>query len=198
MLKIIDLAERAFMVLIAIPFLVAFARVLPTHPWLVLLAISETLAVVLILIRRPGEIAATPYAFVIAFAGTALPLLIRPQGGIELVPTVVASILMFAGLGLNILSKLFLNRSFGIVAANRGIKRGGPYRLVRHPMYLGYITTQVGFLLTSFNFTNLGLYALAWTLQILRIREEEKFLMRDEHYHAYSQRVGYRLIPKLY
>ena len=198
MLKVIDLAERAFVVLIAIPFMIAFVQVLPLHPSFVLLAVSETLAVILILIRRPGDIAATPYAFGIALAGTALPLLIRPQGGVELIPSVVASTMMFVGLGLNISAKLFLNRSFGIVAANRGVKRGGPYRLVRHPMYLGYITTQIGFLLISFTFTSLALYILAWTFQILRIREEETFLMQDEQYRRYSETVSYRLVPGLF
>ena len=72
---------------------------------------------------------------------------------------------MMAGLCVNISAKLFLNRSFGIVAANRGIKRGGPYRLVRHPMYFGSILTQVGFVLASFKLTTLALYLVAWTFQ---------------------------------
>ena len=106
--------------------------------------------------------------------GNILPLLVRPENGAQLVPVAVTTTLMMAGLCVNISAKLFLNRSFGVVAANRGIKRGGPYRLVRHPMYFGYILTQVGFVLASFKLTTLALYLVAWTFQILRIREEEK------------------------
>jgi protein-S-isoprenylcysteine O-methyltransferase Ste14 len=90
-----------------------------------------------------------------------------------------------------------LNRSFGLVAANRGVKRGGPYRLVRHPMYLGYMTTQLGVLLSAFSFQLLALYTAAWACQILRIFEEEKLLMRDEQYKDLARIVRYRVIPKL-
>ena len=106
--------------------------------------------------------------------------------------------MMSGGLAISIAAKLFLNRSFGIVAANRGVKSGGPYRLVRHPMYLGYITTQVGFLIDNFTLLNALLYAGSWTLQILRIREEEGILAKDDIYAAYSQRVRWRLLPGVY
>ena len=105
--------------------------------------------------------------------------------------------MMIAGLAINVAAKLFLNRSFGVVAANRGVKRGGPYRLVRHPMYLGYIVTQFGFLLSGFSIANLALYLAAWTLQVLRIIEEERFLTRDPAYRNYRGKVRYRLIPGL-
>lgn len=198
MLKLVDFAERLFVVLIATPFMIAFARVLPSQPHVLLIMVSELLAVALVLVRRPGQIVASPYAFTIALLGTSLPLLIRPTPGLEILPPAAASVVMMAGLCLNISAKLFLNRSFGIVAANRGVKRGGPYRLVRHPMYLGYITTEVGYLLANLNAVNLALYGLAWAIQVLRIREEERFLTQDERYRQYAERVTYRLVPGVY
>ena len=78
------------------------------------------------------------------------------------------------------------------------MKRGGPYRLVRHPMYLGYVTTQIGFLLANFSVPNLLFYSVAWGIQILRIREEEKLLLQDEAYANYSTSVRHRLIPGVY
>ena len=92
-------------------------------------------------------------------------------------------------------AKLFLWRSFGIVAANRGIRVGGPYRLVRHPMYAGYFLTQLGFLLTNPTGWNLGVYAVAWTMQFGRIIAEERILMRDGEYQAFAAKVPHRLIP---
>ena len=192
-----DAFERLVLVLLCAPFVLAVAITLTTHPWWILIAISESLAVILILIRKPGAMALAVYPFLIGFGGTALPLIIRPVEGGALVPAAVSSTLMFAGLFLNIASKLFLNRSFGVVAANRGVKRGGPYRLVRHPMYLGYFTTQLGFLLSSFSVQNLLLYLVAWAFQLLRILEEERFLSRDPTYRAYQNKVRYRLIPGL-
>jgi protein-S-isoprenylcysteine O-methyltransferase Ste14 len=192
-----DAIERLALVLLYAPFVLAFAATLPLHPWWVLIAISETLAVVLILIRKPGSMALAPYPFLIGFAGTALPLFIRPVEGAALIPVAITAPLMVVGLALNIGAKLFLNRSFGIVAANRGVKRGGPYRLVRHPMYLGYFATQLGFLLSSFSAQNLLLYSIAWVFQLLRIVEEERFLSVDPAYRAYQSKVRYRLFPGL-
>ena len=38
-----------------------------------------------------------------------------------------------------IAGKVVLGRSFGLVPANRGIVARGPYLLVRHPIYAGYL-----------------------------------------------------------
>jgi protein-S-isoprenylcysteine O-methyltransferase Ste14 len=195
--KSIDVGERIFVVLLSIPFLLSFATALPTHPNIVLTAISEMLTVTLILARRPGEISVAPMAVLVAFAGAALPLLVRP-GGVDLVPTLVSSTLMTCGLALSVTSKLYLNRSFGLVAANRGVKVGGPYRLVRHPMYLGYIITQSGFLLGNFDWMNLAIYSAAWTFQVLRVREEESVLRQDPAYQDFACQVSSRLIPRVY
>jgi protein-S-isoprenylcysteine O-methyltransferase Ste14 len=105
---------------------------------------------------------------------------------------------MIAGLLLSVLSKLYLNRSFGLVAANRGVKIGGPYRFVRHPMYLGYIINQLGFLIASFTLANFAIYIAAWTFQILRLREEEAILCLDPRYRQFAESVSARLIPGVY
>lgn len=196
--RTIDLAERLLVALLSIPFLIAFARALPMHPNFILLAISETLAVGLVIIRKPGHMAITPYAFFVAVMGTALPLLIRPAGAAALLPSFSTTLIMSAGLALSIAAKLFLNRSFGIVAANRGVKNGGPYRLVRHPMYLGYMVNQLGFLLAAFSFANLCIYAVAWAFQILRIKEEERLLREDDAYLRFAGSVRFKLVPWLF
>ena len=77
------------------------------------------------------------------------------------------------------------------------MKRGGPYRLVRHPMYLGYFVTQFGFLLSSFSIPNLALYLACVDVAALRILEEERFLALDPAYRAYQNSVRYRLFPGL-
>jgi protein-S-isoprenylcysteine O-methyltransferase Ste14 len=193
----IDLGERLFVVLLAIPFLIAFAQVIPTHPHFSLLALSESLAVALILTRKSGEMAVRAVPVLAAFAGTALPLLVRP-GGIAIIPSIMSTSVMFGGLGLSVLSKLYLNRSFGLVAANRGIKIGGPYRLVRHPMYLGYFIIQSAFLCASFSLVNLGIYLLTWGCQLVRVHEEETVLQQDCSYRQFAGRVTAKLLPGVY
>lgn len=197
MKPIIDYGERLFLILLAAPFLISFAVALPLHPHFIALAITEALSVGLILIRRPGTMAVTPYAAAITFVGTAMPLFARP-GGEALIPYEVGATLMMAGLLVSISAKMFLGRSFGLIAANRGIKRGGPYRLVRHPMYLGYFITQVGFLLLNFSPTLLILYLVAWTAQALRVIEEERLLIEDPAYGAFTRSTRWRVVPGLF
>jgi protein-S-isoprenylcysteine O-methyltransferase Ste14 len=93
---------------------------------------------------------------------------------------------------------LFLGRSFAIFPARRVLRDGGPYALVRHPLYLLELVL-------------LGLAAAAhawWAPCVLvpvalvtlhvRMRDEESLLASDPAYAAYRERVKYRLVPGLY
>lgn len=199
MSKLADYGERLFLILLSATFLHAMLANAFDHPYLLLLAISETLPVLLIIIRRPGEMLMKPYPFILAFIGTAAPLLVRPAGGgFQLLPDAAAGALMGVGLGVNVFAKLALWRSFGLAPANRGVRKGGPYRFVRHPMYLGYFLTQVAFLLSNLTLANLVKYLVTWVVQLLRIAEEEKFLLKDSAYRELAKRVRFRLVPGLY
>ncbi len=199
MAKVADYAERLFLLLLIATFLHAMLENALVHPYLLLLAISETLPVLLIIIRRPGEMVMKAYPFILAFVGTAAPLLVRPAaGGFQIVPDAMIGALMALGLGVNVAAKLALWRSFGLAPANRGVRNGGPYRFVRHPMYLGYFLTQVGFLLANLTLANLLKYAVTWIVQLLRIREEEKFLLKDSAYRELARQVRFRLLPGVY
>ena len=85
-----------------------------------------------------------------------------------------------------------------MVPADRGIKRGGPYQLVRHPIYAGYLISEIGFLLLHPTLWNLSTYSLALVLQIVRILAEERFLAQNADYREYMQTVRYRLIPRIF
>lgn len=196
--RAVDVGERLFLLLLYGWFL---SRILPSvadQPYNLLILISETVTALLVLIRRPGPMATSLYAWAIAIVGTCAPLLVLPTPGGTLVPVAVAASMMTTGLLISLLAKAFLRRSFGIVAACRGVRRGGPYQLVRHPMYSGYVVTQLGFLLLNPSFWNAAVYALAWTTLVMRIGEEEKFLSQDALYRDYQADVRYRLIPGIY
>jgi protein-S-isoprenylcysteine O-methyltransferase Ste14 len=75
----------------------------------------------------------------------------------------------------------------------------GPYRIVRHPMYLGML------LMYLFSPLALGSYwavipsALIIPLLVARIRNEERVLMRDlKGYPDYIQKTKYRLVPGIW
>lgn len=196
--RIFDLAERAFLLGLSLTAIARLAPAIGQDPHVLLLLVSESLAVAFILLRRPAQSCDhSPYAAGVAFLGTAAPLLVTASGH-PLIPMAAGVATMTAGLLLNISAKVVLNRSFGVAAANRGVKRDGPYRLLRHPMYAGYAATQAAFLLLNPSPWNLGVYALSWSVQILRIGAEEQLLLQDAAYRAYAEKVRYRLIPGLY
>src|SRR5437868_6839092 len=49
-----------------------------------------------------------------------------------------------AGLAYSVWARAFLRRSFAIIPQARRLVTGGPYRLSRHPVYLGEIATAIG------------------------------------------------------
>ena len=107
-------------------------------------------------------------------------------------------VLLLSGLAVQVWAKLTLRRSFGIIPANRGVKASGPYRFVRHPMYLGYVTVHIGFLVLSPNLWNLVVYGVSFAIQIVRIRAEERLLGQDPAYAAFQTRTRYRLLPGVF
>ena len=105
---------------------------------------------------------------------------------------------MIAGIYLEIAAKLSLGRSFGIIAANRGVRTQGPYRFIRHPMYAGYLLTHIGILMAMPTWRTAALYSMTLTFQLWRMEREEGVLKHDADYRSFAQRVRYRLVPELF
>ena len=194
MANLIRLAERVFLILLSLSVIARLAPAFVTHPQVAIFLASELVAVVLLLIQRRGEWTVEPRPVLIAFIGTGVALLVVPEG-VTIASNAVSSTLILTGGAIALAAKLSIGRSFGVVPANRGVKRGGTYRLIRHPMYAGYILNHLGFLLLYLSWWNVAVYVVAWAFLWLRIGEEEKFLRRDPDYVEYAAAVPYRLIP---
>lgn len=164
-----------------------------------LLLPSEGLVVLFILIRRTTRnVSLRPVEWFLAFTATIAPLAVTPVIGQQIVSPTVAGALILAGLFVQLFAKITLGRCFGLVPAHRGLKHSGPYRLVRHPMYAGYLISHVGFLLMNPTIWNLSVYAVCYSLQIPRLLAEERFLSTDPKYLTYSEHVRYRLLPGVF
>jgi protein-S-isoprenylcysteine O-methyltransferase Ste14 len=164
-----------------------------------LLVISESLGVFLILTRRSAAIISTrPLDWALSFIAVNAPLLVTPAAAATFLPSQIATALMFAGMVIQISAKAALWRSYGLVPANRGVKMGGPYRLVRHPMYAGYTLTHIGFLLGFPSLQNFLLYLTVFFIEVARLLREELILNNDPLYREYATRVRYRLLPGIF
>lgn len=170
-----------------------------SNPFAPLLLLSETAVVFFLLIRRPtGNISLRLGDWLLAITATCAPLLIVP--GEEVHPSLIMPGLALVLFG-NIVqawAKLVLRRSFGIAPANRGVKVGGPYQFVRHPMYAGYLASHIGLLMLMFSPINLVIYIIGWWAQVKRLLAEERLLSQDSTYRNYACQVRWRLIPGIF
>jgi protein-S-isoprenylcysteine O-methyltransferase Ste14 len=96
---------------------------------------------------------------------------------------------------LSLASLLSLGKSFGIRPALRDLVTRGPYRFVRHPMYLAYVLGDIGYNLQETNLGTVLLVVTGWMSLLYRIHAEEHVLSRDAGWRSYAARVPYRLIP---
>ena len=144
----------------------------------------------------PKGVSLSAYDWVIGIAGTFAIVLFQPVA--EAQDQWIGHGLQWAGMILQILGILSLNRSFGIVAANRGVKSTGMYRYIRHPLYFSYTVSFLGYLINHPSCWNGMIYAGAVCLWILRLLAEERFLMQDAEYRSYAERVRSRLIPGIF
>jgi protein-S-isoprenylcysteine O-methyltransferase Ste14 len=163
---------------------------------LLLLAKVSTDVVFYLIRRLPKDTSFSVYDWVIGIAGTYAIVFFRPnEDGRDLLG---GQVLQFGGLGLQVLAMLSLNRSIGMVPANRGVQTGGLYRWVRHPLYLSYVVAFLGYVVNHPSAYNIGVYAAAVALWVLRLKAEERFLRNDPAYREFAARVRWRLLPGVY
>ena len=83
-------------------------------------------------------------------------------------------------------------------SAPAGLQVAGPYRLVRHPLYLGWILMVFGAALMTAD--RLAFAAITTLYLVLAIPWEERSLRTafGNDYERYAQRVRWRMIPFIY
>ena len=166
-----------------------------------LIMVAETAIVIFVLLRRPTEkISLKLGDWLLAITATYAPLLIQPANtpaALQLLVPLAVGLIIFGNV-IQIAAKMFLRRSFGIAPANRGIKTDGMYRIVRHPMYAGYLVVHIGILMLMPTMLNFVIYAIGWWAQILRLLAEERLLGEDPAYQVLMQKTRWRLIPGVF
>lgn len=152
---------------------------------------TQAAFVTFLMVNRRNESVPVPWKLkVTAWASALLPLAVRIEH-----ETDWGQVISVAGLMLMLWALDALGYSFGIAPADRGLVIDGPYRWVRHPMYLGELISLTGAVLASPSpWNSLVLHVLLVTL-LLRMRWEERIVFG---YSAYAGRVRWRLIPFIF
>jgi protein-S-isoprenylcysteine O-methyltransferase Ste14 len=196
-----DLAARAcvgaLFVLLSWNFLSDFIRTGRITGLLFL--VSEALVVILTIVRRRAQ---TIDRSSVAAALTAIsllgPPLVRPADVPALAPDLVTALISTIGVLVVIAGKVTIGRSFGLVPANRGVVASGPYSIVRHPIYAGYLLTHAATLALYPSFWNVAIIVIADTALVFRALAEERVLSADSEYQSYCGRVAWHLVPGVF
>ncbi len=196
-----SMAQDALLVCMFAVFLYVHARrvvadgALTSAPF----AVEQALLVWMFLTRRRSVATSTRvFDWLAATGGGWLPFFLQPQGGLPAAAEMAGTAIQVAGLTCTIICFSYLGRSFGIVAANRGLKTHGPYGIVRHPIYFSHSVTMTGFLIANFHPINVAMLAVITACQLLRIRAEERVLTESGDYAVYKAAVRWRLLPGIF
>ncbi len=132
---------------------------------------------------------------VVPLAGAVLPFALLAAPPLPLIAARVFRLLcvfsfMTAATAFTLWGLWSLRRAFSITVEARGLVTGGPYRWVRHPVYLGETLTAAAVTVWRLTLANIAIFLLFTGVQLLRARwEEVKLSAALPGYAAYARRA---------
>jgi len=108
-----------------------------------------------------------------------------------------ADVIVIGGFSLCIWCLWWLGRSFSVMPQARRLVTRGPYRFVRHPLYVCETATLIGLILRNPAWMTFAIVAVTLVFQYLRILNEETVLRETfPEYDAYARQTP-MLVPAL-
>jgi protein-S-isoprenylcysteine O-methyltransferase Ste14 len=163
-------------------------------------AFMMLIAAVVILRTRPSAKASGLEPRISALVGTFLAYGITafPRHDLALPLEIISTLLTMIGSAGAVVALSQLGRSFSIMAETRQLVTTGPYRFVRHPLYLAEEIAMVGIFMQFASVWTALLFAVQIAFQLRRMHNEELVLAASfPEYTAYSHTTA-RLIPGIY
>jgi protein-S-isoprenylcysteine O-methyltransferase Ste14 len=124
-----------------------------------------------------------------------LPCLMRPIGQSAGGLAIAGLVFEFFGIALTQVARVYMGRSFGLLPANRGVVSKGPFSIVRHPIYIGWLVLSIGYAMSYPSARNVLLIVTTLPFMVWRIEQEERHLSEDPEYRSYQRLVPFRLCP---
>ena len=121
-----------------------------------------------------------------------------PPAKLSLAEQIAATTLVALGNLMAVAALLALGRSFSILPQARTLVTRGPYRFVRHPMYLAHGISVLGAVWFYRSPAAVPLLLLHLGLQLWRMEEEERLLGQVFPEYADYRRRTWRLLPGVY
>src|SRR5262249_33472952 len=150
----------------------------------------------LILTRAPAKAQAEGiWPRIAAFVGTYLPWTITFFGKTDqAIPNLMSTAFVLTGLFMTLFTIRHLGRSFSIVPQARQVVQTGPYRWIKHPLYLAEEIAVIGAALQFLSPMTVIIVILHIGVQVCRILYEEDLLRRTFPEYSSYEASRWRLI----
>lgn len=148
-------------------------------------------------LRHPLAVAAAFYGSFVMLALRPLGILLEaaPDNPVQGTQIVISNLVIAIGLAFSVYALMYLKFNFSIIPESRTLTLDGPYRIVRHPVYLGEVISGVGLVLALPSWFGLLLLLSFVGAQLIRIHFEEKLLAREHPEYAEYAGKTKRLLP---
>jgi protein-S-isoprenylcysteine O-methyltransferase Ste14 len=173
-----------------------------SDPWPLLLsnfclASFYMLVALLIMTRAPAKAEADGLLpRIAAFVGSYLPWTITFFGKTEqALPNLLSTACVLIGMIMTLVTIRHLGRSFSLVPQARSVVQTGPYRWIKHPLYLAEEIAILGLVLQFVTPITVIILILHIAVQVCRILYEEDLLRRNCPEYSSYEASRWRLIP---
>jgi protein-S-isoprenylcysteine O-methyltransferase Ste14 len=180
---------------------------LPRAPYLVNIAMRLSVIAYLVILAATVITRRTPIGKtrgvaprLSALIGTFLitVVVLFPRRELPVAWGIVSTLLTFVGDGFAVLVLVQLRRSFSIMPEARELVTSGPYRVVRHPLYLAEEIAAVGSIMQFLSPWTAILLVVHIIFQLRRIANEEAVLTEVFPQYAVYRMHTARVVPGIY
>jgi protein-S-isoprenylcysteine O-methyltransferase Ste14 len=149
---------------------------------------------------RPSRKASGLEPRIVAVVGSFMMygILLFPRHNLSLSGEIIATLLVTIGNAGALVALAQLGRSFSVMAESRRLVTTGPYRFLRHPLYLAEEIAMIGVFLQFASRWTALLLAIQIAFQLRRMHNEELVLIASFPEYTAYQRTTARLIPGVY